>query len=184
MNIYVWSDTHFGHANIIKYCNRPFTSVEEMDATMIKNHNDTVNNDDLIIFNGDFSFYKKDDAGIFAQLKGRKILVKGNHDYKVTKSLAWEAIHDIYEFIHEGQKFVMCHYPMFSWNKKFHGSIHLYGHVHNIAQDQLNMPNAHNICVEYQDYCPKNVDEFRTNVFNYQTAGYDNTTRTWGETRT
>jgi calcineurin-like phosphoesterase family protein len=157
--IWVYSDPHYGHANIIKFCNRPFSSVEEMDSTLIKNHNSVVGDNDLVICNGDFMFYKND-TGIFNSLKGHKILVKGNHDHKVAFSLGWESVHTRYEFVHNSKHVVMDHYPLENWNKKFHGSIHLYGHVHdeNGASKVSNIPRRYNICVEMIGYKPVDLD--------------------------
>jgi calcineurin-like phosphoesterase family protein len=159
MKTFVISDQHYGHSNIIKFCDRPFADVAEMDEAMMRVHNETVHNDDLVIFNGDFMFYKKD-TGIFEKLKGRKVLVKGNHDHSATKNLGWQAVHDIYDFTYNQRKVVMCHYPIHSWNGKFHGSIHLYGHVHNNRADYLTVPNAYNICVEEIGYAPVFIETF------------------------
>jgi calcineurin-like phosphoesterase family protein len=170
-NTFVISDPHFGHSRIIEYCDRPFDSVDHMNEVLIENWNNTVGDNDLVICNGDFMFYKKDDS-IFNALNGKKILVLGNHDHKATVALSWEAVHDIYSFKHNDKMIVMCHYPIFSWPKKFHGAIHLYGHVHNVKEDQLEMPNAHNICVEYWNYTPINLNVFTNEIphFDYQNA--------------
>ena len=82
-SIYVISDTHFGHKNIIEYCNRPFKSVEEMDLHMITQWNKTVTDNDIIIHLGDFAFGTSEEIRNYAsQLNGKKILVQGNHDRK------------------------------------------------------------------------------------------------------
>lgn len=57
MNYYI-SDTHFGHKNVIRYDNRPFDSIEEMDEAMIQLWNETVNDADAVYILGDFSWYK------------------------------------------------------------------------------------------------------------------------------
>ena len=56
VNTFFTSDTHFGHANIIKYCNRPFSSLEEMNSTIIRNWNEMVKPEDTVFFLGDFCF--------------------------------------------------------------------------------------------------------------------------------
>ncbi len=155
-NIFVTSDPHYGHANIIRYCNRPFINVEEMNYSLINNWNSVVDDNDTVIVNGDFMFYKND-TGIFNRLKGKKILVKGNHDKKAVFSLGWESMHDIYDFSYLGKHFVMCHYPLYEWNNRGHGSLHLYGHIHDKFID---IHNAINICVEHTNYKPVNLENF------------------------
>ena len=79
------SDHHFGHANIIRYCARPFTSVDEMDESMVQRWNTLVQPDDVVIVVGDFSF--RDEARtteIVSRLHGEKVLIRGNHDKRKT----------------------------------------------------------------------------------------------------
>jgi len=83
MRVYVTSDHHFSHKNIIKYCNRPFTSVEDMNIYMMKKWNDKVRPFDLVFHLGDFAFTKKTNLQkIRDQLQGVIILIPGNHDRK------------------------------------------------------------------------------------------------------
>ena len=44
------SDTHFNHANIISFCNRPFKDVEQMNEVMIANWNHVIGKDDSVLF--------------------------------------------------------------------------------------------------------------------------------------
>jgi len=81
------ADTHFGHANIIKYCNRPFKTVQEMDLILIRRWNERVKSTDTVYFLGDFCFKRSTEApeGKVAdyyqqQLHGNIIFIKGNHD--------------------------------------------------------------------------------------------------------
>ena len=81
MTVYFSSDTHFNHKNILKYTNRPFSSIEEHDEGMIKNWNDTVGPEDEIYFLGDFSLGSTDNAmAALRRLHGRKHLIWGNHE--------------------------------------------------------------------------------------------------------
>jgi calcineurin-like phosphoesterase family protein len=79
--VFFYSDPHFGHKNIIKYCNRPYEYVWEHDRDLIKRYNKLVKDNDIVYFLGDIGFtnyiYIQH---IIKQLKGRKILIKGNHD--------------------------------------------------------------------------------------------------------
>ena len=82
--IYFTADTHFSHTNIIKYCDRPFSSAEEMDEVLIKNWNDTVTKNDTVYVLGDFCFKSKGRwREILLRLKYKQIFfIKGNHDKK------------------------------------------------------------------------------------------------------
>ena len=81
MKVFIISDTHFNHANIIKYCNRPFKDTKEMYEAMIKNWNETASNNDIVIHLGDFGLGNKEYiASIIKRLNGKKILIMGNHD--------------------------------------------------------------------------------------------------------
>jgi calcineurin-like phosphoesterase family protein len=135
--------------------------VPEMDYAMIDRWNAVVGDEDTVIHNGDFQFYKKD-TGIFSCLKGHKILVKGNHDHSVTRNMGWASIHDVLEITHNDKKVVFCHYPFETWNNAFHGSIHLFGHVHTTYVSEIK--NRHNICAEYINYTPQNLDRYTKGV--------------------
>lgn len=86
MNTWVTSDMHFGHANIIKYCNRPFSDVDRMNEVLIHNWNQRVKEDDIVYHLGDFCFKGGVEGGISKpqywenQLNGKIIHIKGNHD--------------------------------------------------------------------------------------------------------
>ena len=81
--IYYTSDLHFGHKNIIKYENRPWSSVKEMDQGLIDRWNNRVKNRDLVYILGDFTLSVSTSyvENILTALKGRKVLITGNHDY-------------------------------------------------------------------------------------------------------
>jgi len=80
MTIFFTSDHHFGHYNVIKYCNRPFTSVQQMDEIMILKWNETVLPEDEIYYLGDFAMKSFLVPKILPRLNGRKYLIMGNHD--------------------------------------------------------------------------------------------------------
>ena len=142
MNTYFTADTHFGHPNIIKYCNRPFSSVYEMDAAMIANWNRIVKPNDVVYHLGDFAFcctlsYANN---IFYQLNGIKHLILGNHDALAkeiaeTNPAAWASVSDMKEININGQKIVLCHYPMRTWHHAYKETWHLFGHVHGRFAD-------------------------------------------------
>lgn len=134
--IFYISDTHFGHSGIIRYDNRPFMTVEEMDETIIQRWNDVVSDADMVYVLGDFSWYKEEETlKILYRLSGHKVLIKGNHD-RISPRIArkFMRVCDYLEIKDNGQKVILSHYPMPFWNGQFRNTIHLYGHVHNSHQ--------------------------------------------------
>lgn len=132
-NIYFSADQHLSHSNIIKYCNRPFRDVTEMDTTIIDNWNKTVPNNGLTYVIGDFSFKGAKNVDVYLkQLSGQKILIIGNHDSKQSiRSKEWTAVHHYHELKTETRKIILFHYGLRVWNGGHHGkNILLYGHSH------------------------------------------------------
>lgn len=135
MNYYI-ADTHFGHQNIIRFCNRPFSDVLKMQEVLINNWNRVVKDQDDVYIVGDM-FFKIDKAQIEAilkQLKGKKHLIIGNHDNSwLDEDLLkkYFVSCDHYLEIHDCKKFVvLSHYPMLSYNKQSGGYM-IHGHIHN-----------------------------------------------------
>ena len=80
MNYYI-SDLHIGHANAIKFDNRPFADVNEMNNAIIENWNSRVKKDDTVYILGDFIWAKESEWPCFVGLlAGNKVLIRGNHD--------------------------------------------------------------------------------------------------------
>lgn len=114
MSTYFSSDAHYYHKNIIKYCNRPFETVEEMNAELIKRHNEVVKPEDTWYFLGDFGFASNNKLKeIIAQLNGKKIIICGNHDRGVTKMLALGFDFACYEMVLNvgGHRCRLSHFP-------------------------------------------------------------------------
>ena len=165
--IFFISDTHFGHKNIIKYEDRPFENIEEMDNEMINNWNKTVDKSDSVYILGDFCFADKNYAiNILNKLNGQKFLIKGNHDSiikdkEVASKFGW--IKDYYVLKNDKLKFVLFHYPIQVWDCKHHCSIHLYGHVHSNKDNHHplleNLENAYNVGVDVNNFAPIEINE-------------------------
>lgn len=133
--LFMTSDSHFSHFNICKYCHRPFTSRSEMDQTLIKNWNEVVPEDGIVVHCGDFMLPHNEDIKEYNkylyQLNGRILLLRGNHD---RASLDWEndkliAVRDNAIIQVEGIKIYAQHYPCAAFN----GDYHVYGHVHTLS---------------------------------------------------
>ena len=133
MTVWFTSDTHFGHANIIRYSDRPFGSVEEMDSAIIANWNALVRPGDTVWHLGDFVFSNSRPAASYLnRLAGEKHLIWGNHDRAETRSLpGWSSSQAYAEITIEGTRLILFHYAMRVWNRSHHGAVHLYGHSHN-----------------------------------------------------
>jgi calcineurin-like phosphoesterase family protein len=139
--VYFTSDTHFCHEKIIRLCGRPFVNIKQMNETLIQNWNSCITNDDEVYILGDFA-YKGTEIQInkiVERLKGKKYLIKGNHDkfiddIEFKKNFEW--IKDYYVLTYENINFILFHYPILEWDGFFHDSIHLYGHVHNSGKSE------------------------------------------------
>ena len=176
------SDMHFDHAFILDVDNRPFDSVEQMNAALIARWNAVVGPEDFTWILGDFC---PGDAArwleLLPQLNGRKGLVLGNHDKPEAVEAALRAglLEDAaqYREIEDaGRHVVLCHYPIPSFRDHYFGWVHLYGHVHsafewNIAEyskrllknlyvrpDVCRMANV-GAMLPYMDYTPRTLDE-------------------------
>jgi calcineurin-like phosphoesterase family protein len=141
MSAFFWADTHFFHENIISYCNRSYASVQEMNEALETKWNETVSDWDEIYLLGDFAFWGGgvDVEGLFRRLHGRKHLIVGNHDQRNQKTLRlpWESVEDLGWFKWEGERAMLCHYPMESWKNSFHGSLMIHGHCHGLLKRKL-----------------------------------------------
>ena len=134
MNRYI-ADTHFGHANIIKFDERPFDSVEEMDEKLINNWNKKVKREDTTYILGDFCWDKEPKwIEILNKLNGNKVLIRGNHDLKQMS----KELRDKFLYIKErceigdcGKKLILSHYPELAYKSSYNPSVFmLHGHVH------------------------------------------------------
>lgn len=154
-NIFLCSDHHFGHANILTFVNedgsrvRDFESVEQMDETMVENHNRVVSPKDKVYFLGDVAFHNRTLANV-ARLNGEKILIKGNHDLE--KISAYEKYFKDVRGSHQLDKFILTHIPIHRdslsrWTANVHGHLHtkqvqLNGHNDpkylNVSMEQIN----------------------------------------------
>lgn len=154
MKFFTLSDTHFGHAKIIDYCNRPFSSVEEMDEAMIKNWNETVSNNDTVLHLGDFGLGNKEYiASIVKRLNGKKILILGNHDNWSEQTYRDMGFHTVSRFpILWNDFYLLSHAPLPPISDKL-PFMQLYGHVHNDSR-YINTVNSKCVCVERIGYRP------------------------------
>jgi calcineurin-like phosphoesterase family protein len=159
MTLWFTADHHFGHANIIRFCGRPFADAAEMDEAMVERWNSVVGMRDEVWYLGNFAHRcgPNRQAEIFSQLRGSAIhLVLGNHDRKTTLNLPWYSIQHYAEICTEGRIFVLFHYALRIWNKSHRGSLNLHGHSHGRLPD---VPGSCDVGVDAWDFKPASVDE-------------------------
>ena len=158
INVWFVSDTHFSHPSILYFHPErreaagitleelqadKNAAVEKHDEWLINLWNNTIKRDDFVYILGDFCLGNKERTEkILQRLKGRKFLIRGNHDKScqgLEKYFQWvgdikeaKFNHNQYKFIKEDETFAveMCHFPMLSWNRRPHGTCHLHGHCH------------------------------------------------------
>ena len=180
MTIRYIADTHFDHADIIAYDNRPFDSAEEMNEALIANWNAVAGPEDLTWILGDFCAGGADRwAEILSRLNGRKSLILGNHDDRETVEKVRHLLEDVadYREILDGERHVvLSHYPSLAFRDHYMGWRHLYGHVHTafewnvtengkrlvknlyLRKDVCRMANV-GAMVSYMAYTPRTLDE-------------------------
>ena len=170
--IYFTSDQHFGHANIIRLCDRPFKTAEEMNQVMLQRWNTKVTNGDTVYFLGDLFFRDKEViVPILEQLKGHKHLILGNHDdfwlSKADVNRYFESVSLMAEVQVKGTWVTLCHYPMVTW-KNMNKTYMIHGHIHgNTNADYWPLlwrrENVLNASVEVNDYYPVTFEELVEN---------------------
>lgn len=162
--IKVWfcSDLHFGHKSVLYFhperreaAGITIEELQEDKNAAIKKHdewlidkwNKTIAKEDFVYILGDFCLGNKEyTEKILNRLKGRKFLIRGNHDKScngLERYFEWvgdikevKFTHNQYPFIDGNETFAleMCHYPMLTWNRRPHGTCHIHGHCHNSIQ--------------------------------------------------
>lgn len=143
-NLFFTADTHFGHENILSYCNRPFKDLEEMDEAIIENWNAVVPEDGIVFHLGDFAFGT---AGVWNdlldKLNGKIHLILGNHDLKNFPNSCtgrFESVsHEM--LIKVGQQsIILNHYPLMSYDGAFRDVWQLFGHIHSGPRHIMDNP--------------------------------------------
>jgi calcineurin-like phosphoesterase family protein len=159
MTIFVISDTHFGHENILKFTNedgsrvRDFTSVEEMNETLVENWNNAVSETDTVYHLGDVYFGRGHE--VLSRLKGKKRLILGNHDNPkhepitkyFQKIMAWRMFPDL--------NCLLTHVPVHS-SSLYKTKYNLHGHVH---RNSLPDPQYVNCSVEVINFTPTPLED-------------------------
>ena len=170
-NVWFTSDCHFCHANVIKYDDRPFNDVEEMNEKLILNWNSVVGEKDVVFYLGDLSFDRSggNTERIVNELNGKIHYILGNHDDErdIRKLNRFETISDYVNLSindldnpRKKQGIMMMHYPILSWDKAHHGDWHLHGHCHQ------------SLVTQNPEYYKRKVLDMGCNGWDYRPVSY------------
>ncbi len=176
--IWVISDTHFNHNNIIKYCDRPFKDADEMNWIMVENWNKVVKPQDKVYHLGDVymgsGFSREYTVNLLSKLNGHKRLILGNHDNGKDQILqnAFEKI-DVWRMFPE-YGLLLTHVPVHpdglgdktgrKEQPRILKNIHGHTHTNGEPKDQHGKHDIRNyscVCVELINYTPVNIEELR-----------------------
>lgn len=151
--IYFTSDLHLGHADVIKFSKRPFSSVDEMNETLVRNINHIVGKTDELWIIDDFA-YKIDREKVCEHRRSIKCknvhLVMGNHDRDYSQDNFFQSVQHYKELKTVYGRFILFHYPILEWNAAHYGSVHLHGHLHSTGEY-----NTQNLTKKYADRLPE-----------------------------
>ena len=184
-NVFFTSDTHFGHKNILRFCNRPWATVAEHDQALIDNWNDTVPEDAVVFHLGDFC-YKGGGFSTIQHLKGllngQIVLIRGNHDPDTRKpqnlqkfQQFFDGVFDQLEITVDGQRILMNHFPLLTWPHAYgeHPTWQLFGHIHlrkgitgsdAFIVEQCCRPTQYDVGVDLNGYKPVSFHQLQERI--------------------
>lgn len=184
--IFFTSDTHFWHSNIIKFCNRPYATVEEMNEDLINKWNAKVGQDDIVFHLGDFCFAGDNKWNdLLHRLHGTIYLIRGNHENKnLSESIAakFKLVTMQMEITIENRNIYLNHYPLLCYGGVYRKPEQvvwaLSGHTHickqnNAGKDfnrmQYMFPTQYDVGVDFNDFSPISFAEVKEKI-DYQVA--------------
>jgi calcineurin-like phosphoesterase family protein len=174
--IFITSDEHYGHANIIQFCDRPFVSTEQMQETIIERHNKKVPNNKhhLTIHAGDMFWQTMTEGealAILTRLNGRHAFLYGNHDELMERS---RLLPDAFEWVRGRNKentshsvqfnkhrIVISHFAQRVWQNSHKGSWHVYGHSHGEIAE---LGKSFDIGVDCHNFEPWSLEEIEAKM--------------------
>ena len=150
------SDHHFNHKHIIKFSDRPFRDLDEMENKLVELHNMVVSDNDVVVFVGDFGFCNMGiGKRILERLNGYKILVMGNHDihHGKFKNFGYDEVFTCKEMIYDGVELKITHFPL----EESVDGLNIHGHVHVGAIFFKDTKYHYNVNCEFINYTPKRL---------------------------
>ena len=193
--VFFTSDLHFGHENVLRFDNRPFASVEEMDAELVRRWNEKVGKGDLVYVLGDLIWKSRngDAHNLIRSLNGQIILIKGNHDRFLHNAQARASLAGIKDYddicvtLEDGsvRRCILSHYFIPFYNGHRHQAIHLHGHSHFTDEADLELKMAtelnesgfkneiYNVGCMYWDYAPVTLAEILSQTVRASAPKYE-----------
>ena len=172
--VFFTSDTHFNHANIINFCNRPFKSVEEMNEVLIVNWNSVVGMDDTVFHLGDFCLGGAAEwTKLLDRLNGKIHLIVGNHDLKNLRQGFCERFEEVVMQRHiviDKQSIYLNRYPFLCFSGSYKPDVwQLFGHVHTRTNNtgidatrlQYLYPTQYDVGVDNNNFTPVSYEQVR-----------------------
>lgn len=179
------SDTHFGHANIIRFCNRPFRNVEEMNEVLIENWNKVVSKGDTVFHLGDFAFGGSSVwNSIIPRLNGHINLIIGNHDRKNLRQgymSYFDMVVPQLQIEIEDNSIYLNHYPFLCYGGSYRGVWQLFGHVHSgpqadgldISRLRVLLPTQYDVGVDNNNFTPISYREVKEKIESQKNESLD-----------
>lgn len=175
MSIFFTSDEHYGHSNIIKFCNRPFADIAEMRERLIENHNARVTKGDLVYHLGDMfcrTLSFKEALSIMDRLNGQHYYIRGNHEELIDN---YPQLRERFVWVRDRHKLkfkdmphiVLDHYAGRVWDGSHNGSWQLYGHTHAVLRENDSL--SFDVGVDAWKYFPVSLEQVTIKMF--QKAG-------------
>ena len=187
MDLFI-SDTHFGHENILETCRPQFSSIDEMDDTIIQNINKKMKKTDTLYIVGDFSFHsKRSPVEYLEAIKPKKVLILGNHDRDWIKHLDpvqleryFVGVYQQYSLKKYGLEVHFNHFPQLAWNRShyFAQSFSICGHIHDNRDSTVaarlfpQVPCQFNAGVDVNGFEPVTFEELVANNIRFYGLTY------------
>ena len=179
-HLFFTSDTHFDHTNIIKFCNRPYETVDEMNNDLVERWNSKVTSDDTVFHLGDFCFAGSAEWKNWRnKLNGNIILIRGNHDRKMSKSMEtlFDGVYSQLQLKIDGQDVYLNHYPFLTYAGcwRTNPTWQLFGHVHSgmlssegkdMSRLEMLFPYQYDVGVDNNNFTPISWEDVKIRIKN------------------
>ena len=178
-NVWLTSDLHLHHKNVIKYSKRPFQDIDQMNEAFITNWNSCVKENDIVFILGDFSFGGSSAWNeVLDKLNGKKYLILGNHDEKNLRQGYMSKFEKVEYMMHiyiDGQSIYLSHFPLLCFAGAYRGEESVWalsGHVHfndvadgkDVKRLKMFFPTQYDVGVDANNYRPISFSELKEKI--------------------